>query len=352
MAVDPIVLEVIRHALIATADEMKLNLARTAHNPIIYEVLDFSVGVFDAERRMIAQADGLPIFLGSLGVAVRQVVEDIGAERMRPGDLYLFNDPYVQGNHLNDLTTVEPVFTGDRICGYVSTRAHWLDIGGKDPGGSIDCTDIVQEGLWLRSIPLYRAGELDDAIWRIIEYNVRYTENMLGDLRAQVAASRTGALRFREVVERHGAATVDDAIATMLAQGEARARAAVAEMPDGTYEAETWVDTDCVGSGPLPVRVRLTIEDSEVVADLTGCGAQVAGPVNCGLAAAVAACRIALKAFTSPDTPATEGDFAPLTVVAPPGSRYNAVYPAPTFLYAKGLTDATVRALTLACPER
>lgn len=351
-ATDAITLEVIRHAFIAAADEMKLNLARTAYNPIIYEVLDFSVGVFDRHGRMVAQADGLPIFLGSLGVAVQAVTRDIGEENLKPGDLYLFNDPYEQGNHVNDVTTVEPVFAKGNLCGYASTRAHWLDIGGKDAGGSIDCTDVVQEGLWLRSIPLYRAGVLDEAIWRIIQYNVRYTENMLGDLRAQVAASRTGVERFRHIFERHGADTVNAAIETMLAQGEARARAAVMEMPDGAYETETWVDGDCAGNGPLPVRVRLTIEDSDVTVDLTDCGEQVPGPVNCGLAAAVASCRIALKAFTAPHTPATEGDFAPLTVVAPQGTRYNAVYPAPTFLYAKGLTDAVIRALTLACPER
>jgi N-methylhydantoinase B len=175
---------------------------------------------------------------------------------------------------------------------------------------------------------------------------------MLGDLRAQVAASRTGAERVRALVARHGADAVEAAIEALLAQGEARARAAVASMPDGVYEVETWVDGDCAGNGPLPVRVRLTIEGDEVGVDLSGCGEQVPGPVNCGLPAAVASCRIALKAFTAPGTPATEGDFAPLTVHAPAGSRYNAVYPAPTFLYAKGLTDAVLRALTLAQPER
>ncbi|MFN8223674.1 MAG: hydantoinase B/oxoprolinase family protein [Gaiellales bacterium] len=350
--IDPVALEIVRHGFIAAADEMKLSLMRTAHNPIIYEVLDFSVGVFDRQGRMVAQADGLPIFLGSLGFAVRAVVADIGEQTLEAGDLYLFNDPYEQGNHVNDVTTVEPVFHAGELCGFVSTRAHWLDIGGKDPGGSLDCTDVVQEGLWLRSIPLYRRGVLDEAVWRIIEYNVRYTEKMLGDLRAQVAASRTGAARFGEILCRHGVATVEAAVSAMLAQGEQRARAAVASLPDGSYSAETWIDTDCVGSGPLPVRVSVTIRRSDVIIDLTETGEQAHGPVNCGLPAAVASCRIALKAFTSPDAPATEGDFAPLIVIAPLGSRFNATYPAPTFLYAKGLTDAVVRALTLACPGR
>jgi N-methylhydantoinase B len=349
---DPITLEVIRHGLVAVADEMKLNLARTAFNPIIYEVLDFSVGVFDRRCRMVAQADGLPIFLGSLGTAVQCVVDDLGEESLAPGDLILFNDPYVQGNHVNDVTTVEPVFVDERLCGFVSTRAHWLDIGGKDPGGSIDCTDIVQEGLWLRSIPLYHAGVLDEAVWRIIEYNVRYTKAMLGDLRAQVAASRTGAERFGALVGRYGAALVEAASDAMIGEGERRARASVRALPDGEYRVEEWIDGDAAGNGPLPVRVTLTVAGDELVVDLDECGSQIPGPLNCGLAAAVASCRIALKAFTSPGVPATEGDFAPLRVVAREGTRYNAVYPAPTFLYAKGLTDAVIEALSCVRPER
>ena len=171
--IDPITLEVIRHASIAAAEEMKTNLMRTAHNPIIYEVLDFSCGVFDHRGNMIAQADGLPIFLGNLAAAIRVVIDDIGLENFRPGDLYLINDPYATGTHVNDLTTVNPVFDDDgEIIAFTSARAHWLDIGAKDPGGSIDSTDVVQEGLWFRSVQLYEEGELNESIWRIIQYNV------------------------------------------------------------------------------------------------------------------------------------------------------------------------------------
>jgi N-methylhydantoinase B len=348
----PTDVEVIRHAFIAAADEMKLNLMRTAYNPIIYEVLDFSVGVFDRRCRMVAQADGLPIFLGSLGAAVRCVVDDVGEEAFEPGDLYLCNDPYMQGNHVNDVTTIEPVFDDNGLLCYVSTRAHWLDIGGKDPGGSIDSTDVVQEGLWFRSIPLYREGQLNEGVWRIIEYNVRYTKNMLGDLRAQVAASRTGAARVREIFGRHGLDAVEAAVETIIAQSERRARNAIASIPDGVYEAEECIDGDYLDSGPLPVKVKVIVESDSLMVDLSEVGEQAIGPVNCGLPAAIASCRIAFKAFAAPASPATEGDFAPLTVLAPEGTRYNACYPAPTFLYAKGLTDAVVKALTLASPER
>jgi N-methylhydantoinase B len=354
-AIDPVRVEILRHAFLSVADEMKIVLARTAHNPIIYDVLDFSCGVFDRDCRMIAQADGLPVFLGNLAAAVRAVVEDIGFDRFRPGDLYLINDPYVMGLHVNDVTTVEPVFHEGELVAFVSTRAHWLDIGGKDPGGSIDCTDIVQEGLWLRSVALYREGRLDQSVWRIIEYNVRYTKNMLGDLRAQVAASRTGQARFSEVVARHGWPAVETAIDELLRRGEQRARAAIAAMPDGVYEAEACLDDDCLGHGPLRVAARVTIARDELTVDLTGSSPQNVGPVNCGLPGALAACRIAFKAITSPDTLATEGDFAPLHLVVPEGSMFNARYPAPTFVWGPALillTDVVVRALGQAVPER
>ena len=176
--IDPIKLEVIRHAFIAAAEEMKTNLMRTAYNPVIYEILDFSCGIFDNKCRMIAQADGLPIFLGNLSAAIKTVVEDIGINNFKEGDLYLINDPYKTGTHVNDVTTVVPIFENKKIIGYCSTRAHWLDIGSKDPGGSIDTTDVVQEGLWLRSVQLYDSEKLNKSIWRIIE-NKTFPENSL-----------------------------------------------------------------------------------------------------------------------------------------------------------------------------
>jgi N-methylhydantoinase B len=354
--IDPIRLEVLRHGFIAAADAMKLNLMRTAYNPLIYEVLDFSVGVFDRRGRMIAQADGLPIFLGSLGVAVERVIEDVGANRFRPGDLYLFNDPYDQGNHINDVTTVKPVFDADgELAAFAVTRAHWLDIGGKNPGGAIDSTDVVQEGLWFRSVPLYEEGKPNEGVWRMIEYNVRYAENMLGDLRAQVAASGTGEARMRALLDRYGRPTFDAAVETILSQGERRSRAAVAAMPDGVYEAEADLDDDCLGHGPLRVRAAVTIAGERMTVDVTGSAPQNEGPVNCGLPATMSACRIALKALTTPELPANEGDFAPLELVVPEDSMFNARYPAPTFMYGTHLillADVVVRALSQAAPER
>jgi N-methylhydantoinase B len=353
--INPITTEVIRHALIAAADEMQISLVRTAHNPVIYELMDLSCGVLDAECRMVAQADGLPIFLGNLAAAISTVVDDVGRDALRPGDLYLINDPYDTGPHLNDVTTVCPVFHECELVAFTSTRAHWLDIGAKDPGGSLDGTDIVQEGLFFRSVKLYDAGRLNAGVWRIIEYNVRFSRNMLGDLRAQVAAARTGEQRVREIFARHGRATVKAAISVILRQGEQRARSAVAAIADGQYTAESCVDDDGLGNGPLKLKVTVTVRDESFEVDLTGSSPQTPGPYNIGAPHAVSAARIALKALTHPTIPATEHDFVPLEVTVPEECFLHAHYPAPVFLGAVPLfvlVDLVCRALAEALPDR
>jgi N-methylhydantoinase B len=349
---DPITTEIIRHAFVACADEMKITLMRTAHSPVIYEMLDFSCGVFDRDARLLAQAQAVPIFLGNLGIAVQVVVEDVGGANLREGDIYLINDPYETGNHLNDIATVAPVFHGGDLSGFSCTRAHWVDVGSKDPGGSIDATDVMQEGLWLRSIKLYDAGVLNEAVWRMIEYNVRFT---LGDLRAQVAATRTGDQRLRELYSRYGAGEIRRAIELFLHQGEARMRRAIGEMRPGVYEAESCLDDDCVGSSPLRVRVQATVEDNAVTLDLAGSSPQTRGTVNCGLPGTLAACRIALKMLTTSDSPASEGDFEPLRLHVPERTIFNASYPAATFMSSTHLillVDVVIKALSQAAPDR
>lgn len=353
--IDPIKLEVLRHAFIAAAEEMKTNLMRTAYNPVIYEILDFSCGIFDKKCRMIAQADGLPIFLGNLSAAIKTVVEDIGTKNFKPGDLYLINDPYKTGTHVNDVTTVVPIFENKKIIGYCSSRAHWLDIGSKDPGGSIDTTDVVQEGLWLRSVKLYDAGKLNESIWRIIEKNVRYQKNMMGDLRSQIASSRTGEKRLQEIFNNHGHSLSNLAIETMIKQGAKRAKKAVQNMPNGTYKARVSLDNDVVTENPVITNVKVTINDKNMIVDLTGSSNANKGPLNCCYPSALAASRIAFKCLTAPEVPVTEGDFHPLKLIAPKGSMYNAEYPSPMYMYGSiliMLVDAIIKALSKALPNK
>lgn len=356
--IDPITVEVLRNGFVAAADEMKINLMRTAYNPIIYEVLDFSVGLFDENGENISQAVGLPIFLGNLGPSVQQIMKDVGVENMQPGDIYLINDTFTVGTHLNDVVVCNPIFMpdGKTLVGFGASRSHWLDIGAVSPGGwTTDTTEIFQEGIRLRSIQLYKAGEPVRDIFRILEDNVRFSDSVMGDLRAQIAAGRTGERRMLELVERYGLDTVRAAIQEMYRMEEAAARAAVAEMPDGVYEAESFMDDDGVAIDRPKVKVTVTIKGDEMTVDLTGSAEQCVGPINCGWAATLSAVKIAFKAVTSPLTEVNEGSFRPLRLVVPDNSVFNVQYPGPSAIYGvitMTLADTVFRALQPAIPDR
>ncbi|UCC88110.1 MAG: hydantoinase B/oxoprolinase family protein [Anaerolineales bacterium] len=356
--VDPITMEIVRHALIAAADEMKINLMRTAYNTIIYEVLDFSVGLFDRNGDIISQAAGLPIFLGNLGEAVKVVSQDVGLENFVAGDIYLINDTYTSGTHLNDVTVISPVFVdnGQELIGFAASRAHWLDMGGRDPGGWFtDTTEIYQEGLRMRSVRLYEAGKPNRSIFQIIRDNVRYADSLMGDLRAQIAAGRTGEQRFQAIVDHYGLKTVAACITQIHDEGEQISRNAVARMKDGVYSAEAFMDDDGVSVDRPKVKVTVTVSGEEMTIDLTGSEPQCAGPINCGLAATISGVRVAFKCVTSPFTPVTEGDFRPLKIVVPDDSMFNAQLPAPSGVYGiilMTLCDVIFKALAEAIPDQ
>lgn len=356
-AVDPVTLEVIKHGFVAAADEMKINLMRTAYNPIIYEVLDFSVGLFNENGDMVSQAAGLPIFLGNLTPSVKQIMEDVGTENMEPGDIYLINDTYSVGTHLNDVVACGPIFDDDgTLLGFAASRAHWLDIGAVSPGGwTTDTTEIYQEGIRMRSITLYKGGKPVRDTFQLLYDNVRYADSVLGDLRAQVAASHTGARRYRDLVQRYGRDTVRAAVAEMFRQAEAESRRLIAAIPDGTYYAEAFMDDDGVGTRNPKVAVTVRIEGDHMTIDLTGSSPQVKGPINCGYAAALSGARIAFKAVTNPFSPVNEGTFANLDLVVPDDCMFNAKRPAPSAVYGlilMTLCDTIFKALSEAIPDR
>jgi N-methylhydantoinase B len=358
-AVDPILTEIVRNLFVSAAEEMKINLARAAYNPVVFEMCDFAVGVFDAEANMIAQAPGLPVFLGTLRENVKVITEDIGGlDQFRPGDLYLMNDPYAGGTHLLDVTCVAPVFDGNEIMGFSVAKMHWLDIGGKDPGSwSNDSLSIYHEGLRLRSVKLYDAGELVKPVLEVIRYNVRMSQSVLGDLRAQIAACRTGERRFKAILEKYGKETVFAAIEQFMNHADKMARLAVERIPDGRYEAEGYIDNDSLrlDRKHLPIRVAVTVSGSEMEVDLTGSQPENEGPINCGLAATISAIRVGFKCVTTPWVPINEGSFRSLRVVVPENSMFNAKYPAPVCQFGMHLItliDTILKALAPALPGR
>lgn len=345
--------EIIRGSLVAITDEMKANLMRTAYNPIIYEALDYTVGLFDANGDTMSIGLGLPMFIKGLSETVKAKIAHWGLHKIRPGDVLMTNDAYTTGSHLNHIVLTVPVFHGDTIIGFAATMAHWIDIGGVIGGAT---TDIYAEGLQIPFVKVIKDGVEDEEILDFIRFNVRRPERAFGDYRAQLAAIRTGQRRLSTLLDRYGADTVLSSVERMYEHSEALARAAVAEVPDGVYTAETLMDDDGVGDTPIPIRVTVIIEGDQMTVDLSDVCTQVAGYYNSGVAAGRSASQVAFKCLTTPlQYPINEGAFRPLNVILPQGRVISAERPAAMQCWMTvpvTVVDTIFRALAPAMPEQ
>jgi N-methylhydantoinase B len=356
--INPITVEVVRNAINAYADEMATALCKSAYNMMIYEVRDFCCGLIDREARMISQnRGGLPIFLADLGIAVKDGIERYGLDGFSPGDVIIMNHGQVCGQHLNNIVIYAPCFHDGKVVAFAASRAHWVDIGGMRVGfGSVETTEIYQEGLQFRSLKIYEAGRRNETLWQVIHDNVRFPEAALGDLRAQIASCQLGIRRYAELVTRYGPATVERCIATIWDQTERAARAVIEQVPDGTYEAESFLDNDGrTLDKPLRIKVKVIIDGSRMVIDFSEMNDQVPGPTNSGFSGGLAAARIAYKCLTQPHAPVNEGCFRPLELILPEGKLLNARAPAALGLWSIPLPtviDTILKALAPALPDR
>jgi len=239
--VDPVTVEIIRNGLVAVTEEMKTNLMRTAYNLIVYEALDFTVGLFTAEGDTISIGLGLPMFIRGMAETVKAKLKHFGKDGIHPGDILITNDGYITGSHLNHVTLTMPYFHNGKLVAFGCCMAHWLDIGGVR---GVVTTDIYSEGLQIPMLKYRRAGVVSQDIIDIIRINCRLPDFAMGDLRAQVTALTTGERRFTELVERYGVEDVGLSVAAIMDQTEAEARANTLSIPDGTYEAESFMDDD------------------------------------------------------------------------------------------------------------
>ena len=350
--VDPITVELVRNGLIAASEEMKTVLMRTAYNMIIYEALDFTVGLFDAKGQTLSISLGLPMFIRGMGDSVRAKVAHYGPEGIDPGDILVTNDAYITGSHLNHPTFSQPIFHDGKLVAFATCMAHWPDIGGILAGVT---TDIYAEGLQLPIVKYYRKGVLNEELQEIIRMNVRVSDRAMGDLRAQLACIRAGARKFEALLERYGVDAVLASIEAIMNHSEAAARERIREIPDGVYEAESFMDDDAVDIGkPVPLRVKVTVEGEEMTIDLSNVSPQVKGFYNTGAGEACA--QVALKCLAAPhDFPINDGTYRPLKVISPKGTVLNATKPAPMRLwmtYPMTVIDTIFRALAPAMPER
>ena len=356
MHVDPVTVEVIRNAFISIASQMNNNLARSAYTPIIYEMKDCSVGLFDARGNLLGQAPGLPIFLGSLEAAINATLEHLGgAETCRPGDVYAVNDSYMVGSHLNDVNVISPIFHSGELVGFGATKAHWLDIGAKDPGQAMDSTSIYQEGYRIAPVHLYREGKPERGILDFLTRNSRLPRSIWGDMHAQIAACRTGERGLSELIDRFGLDTVTAASEVIFDQCERLDREAVATIADGVYETDGEMDSWGPGGDPVYVKVVVTVDGEEITVDLAGSAPMTPGCLNCGLAQTEAAANLAFKMLINSDVPVTAGTFRNLTLHAPEASVFDAREPAACQYYYPHLgmmIDLFIRALAPAVPDR
>lgn len=329
-SIDPFTREVIVNGLQSAAEEMFINLGRTAKSSVIYETLDYACGLVDPDANVIAQANGVPGFLGTLKFCVRDAVEKFGRDGFEPGDVVLLND-YHGGTHLNDVSMVAPVFAdgSDEPVMFTASKAHWTDIGGKDPGSwTTDSTSIFQEGIQYPMVKLYEGGERNDGVYDIVAANTRMPEMTLGDMQAQEASMDVAAQRVTEIIDRYGYETVLRATAEHLEYGHQLVAEEVEALPNGTYTAEDYVDDDGVTDDPVHVEVEVTITDDTVTIDFTGSDEQTTGPINSPFPATVSDVRAFFQAITLPDAETNEGFFEPLEVVAPEGTVFNPTKPA------------------------
>ncbi|MDF5754225.1 hydantoinase B/oxoprolinase family protein [Spongiactinospora sp. TRM90649] len=359
MELDGATAEVVRSYLLAAAEEMRATLIRTSFNPVIYEVHDFGLSMYDADLRLIAEATGLTFFLGANDFSLAKGVEYVGRENLRKGDVILLNYPYWNAAHAYDATLFAPVFDdgedgGEELVGFLCVRAHWMDLGAKDPGYVLDSTDMHQEGLIFPGTKVFSQGEPVHDVHELIRFNSRMPDLVIGDLHAQVAALRTGERRLLEIMRKFGRPTVDAAVRRMIEDGEARTRAALAELPQGTWTAEDWVDDDGITSDPVKMRCTVTIADGRFSVDFDGSSPATAGPINMPFGATIALCKVVLKALTSPDEPSNHGTTLPLDVRAEPGTLFHAVYPQPTFTLWTGIVavELICKALAQGMPDR
>jgi len=322
-ATDPITTEIVRNGVLAVTEEMKTNLMRTAYNTIIYEALDFTTGLFTASGDTVSIGIGLPMFIRGMSETVKAKLKHFGPDGanpvgIHPGDILVTNDAYITGSHLNHVTFSLPIFEGEELIAWVSCMAHWIDVGGTLGGMT---TDIYAEGLQIPICKYADKGVVNTLLEDIIRMNVRIPARAMGDLRAQITAVKTGERRFAELVKRYGKDAVVQSIAAIMDQAEVAARKRTLTIPDGTYEAESYMDDDGVTVGKkVPIKVKVIVAGDEMTIDLSHVSDQVRGFFNSGITAGLACAQVAFKCMTSPtDYPINDGAFRNLKIIVPPG---------------------------------
>lgn len=345
--VDPVTLEVMRARLMSIVREMSVTLHRTAYSTIIREVHDFSCVLLDLQSRLVAQAEGIPLFNGSMGPVLEAVLRKFTREDFQLGDVIISNDPYEGGGtHKNDINIVMPIFHNGRLVLFSASKCHYTDIGGKDPGSwSGDARNSFQEGLMIPPVKLFEGGKRNEAVFDMFFANIRTPEWSRGDLAAQVAAGKTAERRVLDFLDKYRWPTVAKTIEALMDHGERVARAHIEKIPDGVYKAECFVDSDGVVDEPVPLKLTVTVKGSDITFDFTGSAAQRSGACgNEAWVATVSVCRETVVFLAGASLSANEGSYRPIHVIAPQGTIVRPLHPAPL---TTGIGDVGTRVIEL-----
>ncbi len=330
--IDPITLEVLREALVSIVREMRVTLVRTAYSSILYEGEDFSCVLMDGRAQIVAMSKGQdhPLHIVPVGWSMRAVREKFGDD-IHPGDIFLHNEPYTGGTHLNDVAMIYPLFSPDGgMFVFPVVRAHWGDVGGMSPGSlSGRATEIFQEGVRIPPIRIVDRGRPNDAALDLIFSNMRGPRERRGDFQAMLGTCRKAAERIEELVGRYGSATIRDAVAELMDRAEGRMRHAIRGLRAGDYVYEAHLEAGTERLEPLTVRAKVTVAGDTITVDLAGTSPQTLGPTNVGPAMAPTGAFTIIKSFLDPGADVNSGAFRPLTVITPPGTIVNANPPAP-----------------------
>ncbi len=355
---DPVTLAVLNGRLVQIADEMDATLYRSAFNPIIAEAHDACHGLYHAETgaTLVQGTSGLPIFVGAMAFAVRAVIDKVARDgELKPGDTYIFNDPYDGGTHLNDFRLVRPLMRNGKVFVWLASVGHWLDVGGNVPGNfNAKATESFQEGFRIPPVKLIRGGELQQDIIDILGANSRVPLSNWGDLNGQLNALDLGERRLNALLDEHGEDTIEAAMAQLSARAEALMRANIAALPDGTYSYDDFLDNDGVTDAPLRIALDLTIKGERMTLDFSRSAPPCDGPLNISRSTTVACCYVALKHLFT-DVPANAGCLAPIDFVIPETTLLGVSAPKPVGGYTETILrviDTIFGAFAKAAPER
>jgi len=345
--IDPVTFAVIKSGLDTIVDDMAYAVMRTARSSIVRDVLDYSVTMCDARGRILSQAKTVALHLGAVPDAMEVVLREFSHD-LASGDVVVLNDPYEGGMHLPDIFMFKPIFGGDSLQGFSIVVAHHTDVGGRVPGSNAsDSTEIFQEGIRIAPMKLYERGKPNLTLLKIIEKNVRLPDLVIGDLEAQYATCNIGERELLKLVDRYGAASLNDYFDELIDYGEKLTRNAISGWKDGDYFFEDVIDGDGITFDPIPIRVRISVQGDHLKVDFAGSSPQVRGAINSTLSFVKSATYLSVRCALDADVPNNAGVYRCIDIIAPEASILNPRMPAA--VAARALTGYRVVDTVLGC---